>query len=109
MRRKYVWSPEEGRLVEVPTQYTQERAAPDIHFDIPEYVSPVTGKVISSRSSRREDLKRSGCRPYEGREQEKKIAAQHWQEQERKQDQRIERHVVDVWQHSPERIRRQFK
>lgn len=27
-----------------------------------EYVSPATGKMITSRAERREDLKRSGCR-----------------------------------------------
>jgi hypothetical protein len=109
MRRKYVYDPDLKEMVEVTVNYKQERVAPDIHFDIPEYVSPVTGKVISSRSARREDLKRTGCRPYEGREQETKIANEWRKEQERKADQRMERHVVDVWQHSPERIRRQFK
>ena len=109
MRRRYVYDPDLKEMVEVNINYKQERVAPDVHFDIPEYVSPVSGKVISSRSSRREDLKRTGSRPYEGREQEIKIANAYRQEQERKADQRMERHVVDVWQHSPERIRKQFK
>jgi hypothetical protein len=33
--------------------------------DLPGYESPVTGKWIEGRAARREDLKRSGCRPYE--------------------------------------------
>lgn len=109
MRRRYVYDPDLGRMVEVNTSYTQERVSPDIHFDIPEYVSPTSGKLISSRRDRREDLKRSGCRPYEGREQEIKEANRYRQEQDRKLDKIIERQVVDTWQHSPERIRKLFK
>lgn len=40
--------------------------------DLPGYVSPTTGKWVEGRKAREEDLKRSGCRPYEGREQEMK-------------------------------------
>lgn len=35
---------------------------PNVMGDIPEYRSPVGTGVISSRSQRREDLKRAGCR-----------------------------------------------
>jgi hypothetical protein len=38
---------------------------PSVVSDIPEYRSPIDGKVISSRSTRRDDLKRSGCVEYE--------------------------------------------
>ena len=31
--------------------------------DIPAYVSPVSGRLINSRSERKEDLKRTGSRP----------------------------------------------
>lgn len=36
-----------------------------IQHDIPDYVSPVTGKLVSGRVARREDLKRNGCIEYE--------------------------------------------
>lgn len=36
-------------------------ACPQIIRDIPDYRSPVDGRVISSRSERREDLKRNNC------------------------------------------------
>lgn len=36
-------------------------APPMVMRDIPEYDSPVTGKPITSRSHRREDLKKHGC------------------------------------------------
>jgi hypothetical protein len=34
---------------------------PTVLGDIPEYTSPIDGRPISSRSTRREDLKRNGC------------------------------------------------
>ncbi|WP_312809341.1 hypothetical protein [Agrobacterium cavarae] len=40
-------------------------AVPFIISDIPEYRSPVDGRVINSRSDRRDDLKRNGCVEYE--------------------------------------------
>lgn len=46
-----------------------ERAAPPptptVISDIPEYRSPIDGKLITSRSYRREDLKANDCVPYE--------------------------------------------
>jgi hypothetical protein len=38
---------------------------PMILSDIPEYQSPIDGRPITSRSHRREDLKRNNCVPYE--------------------------------------------
>lgn len=40
-------------------------AMPTIISDIPEYRSPIDGRVISSRSERRDDLKRNNCVEYE--------------------------------------------
>lgn len=34
---------------------------PQVMSDIPEYRSPIDGRMIGSRSERREDLKRNGC------------------------------------------------
>lgn len=45
--------------------------------DLPDYESPIDGRVVHGRSGRREDFKRSQTRPYEGREQEAKEAARH--------------------------------
>lgn len=39
--------------------------APAVHADIPAYESPKTGKWITSRSERREDLARSNCYEWE--------------------------------------------
>ena len=34
---------------------------PRVISDLPDYVSPVTGQVVSGRAARREDLKRNDC------------------------------------------------
>lgn len=44
--------------------------APAVAPDLPGYESPVTGKWVEGRSARHEDLRRTGCRPYEGRDAE---------------------------------------
>lgn len=41
------------------------RVVPQIIGDIPEYRSPVDGKLITSRSQRRDDLERNNCREWE--------------------------------------------
>lgn len=45
--------------------YAGRIVMPTVISDIPEYPSPVTGKMITSRSERRDDLKRHGCVEYE--------------------------------------------
>jgi hypothetical protein len=108
MRRRYVWSPEKGALVEV-TQTERVNHSAMIVPDLPGYESPVTGKWVEGRKARREDLKRTGSRPYEGRAAEMQIANSYRESVEREMDRKAEAAAVDVWQHSPERIRRVFK
>lgn len=55
-----------GELVEKKTGETAHLRegppqAPMVMRDIPEYRSPIDGSVISSRSFRREDLKKNNC------------------------------------------------
>ncbi len=40
-------------------------ATPMVRSDIEPYASPIDGKMITSRTHRRDDLARSGCVPYE--------------------------------------------
>lgn len=47
--------------------------APLVAPDLPAYLSPVTGKLVDGRRARREDLKRTGCRPYEDGERQEAI------------------------------------
>ena len=65
MRRRYILR--EGKLVEI-TELPAHVFM--ILPDLPAYQSPIDGRVIDGRRARRNDLARSGCRPYEGREQE---------------------------------------
>lgn len=105
MRRRFVYR--DGQLVEV----TPRRAAA-LHFiqpDLPGYESPVTGEWIEGRKARREDLKRTGSRPYEGREQEVKEANRARAAQERQLDGLAERMAHSAWNDAPERIRKIFR
>jgi hypothetical protein len=89
MRKRYVQI--DGQLIEVDRDYAQPRAeVPTVWGDLPGYESPVTGKWIEGRAARREDLARTGCRPYEGRDQEVKEAARHRAYAEQKFEQRLD-------------------
>jgi hypothetical protein len=71
-----------------------------------EYVSPTTGRVIATKKARQDDLKRSGCRPYEGFEQESKHAAKVRAEEEKKNDAKLHESVARAYhQLSPEKRR----
>ncbi len=72
-------------------KYTEKRifSAPVSHFDIQpwdSFVSPATGKVISSKAQRREDMKAAGCRDWEGMAAEKGLAQQRTKEKEAAED-----------------------
>ncbi len=107
MRQRYVWDPNLKELVRV-----RPRRAEALHFiqpDLPGYQSPVTGHWIEGRRARREDLKRHNARPWEGMEQEKKVAARVRAEQEQKLDQLAEKMAHRAWAEAPERVRRVFR
>lgn len=63
---RYVWNGTEfvDRKTSEPMAkpFEGQVCAPSVRGDIPEYISPVTGKPVEGRWARREDLKRSGCR-----------------------------------------------
>jgi hypothetical protein len=108
VRRRYVWDPQAKALVEI----TQERSTPQLHYiqpDLPDYESPIDGRVISGRKQRREDLLRSGSRPYEGRAAEVKEANRARIAHEKKLDQIAEKIAYRAWDQAPERIRKQFR
>lgn len=62
---RYVWKGDKfvdrktGEPMPVPER--GEICRPYVCGDIAEYASPVTGQMITSRSQRREDLKRNDC------------------------------------------------
>lgn len=74
MRTRYIQQ-KDGSLRQVDADYLDVPDGILICPDLPGYVSPVTGLWVEGRRARREDLKRTGSRPYEGLEQEQKEAA----------------------------------
>lgn len=68
------------------------------------YESPATGKLISSYQQRREDMKASGCRDYEGREAEDRHVARQKLYDEEAQEKQLDHAVRSAWgQLSPEK------
>ena len=74
-RRRWIFPSDGSPSYEVSPDYVQAPEGVLIVPDLPGYVSPVTGLWVEGRKARREDLKRTGSRPYEGIEQEKKEVA----------------------------------
>lgn len=64
--------------------------APYVIGDIDPYISPTSEKLITSRRAHRDDLKRTGSRVYEGREQEVKYAEKARKEADAKFEKTIE-------------------
>jgi hypothetical protein len=110
-RKTYRWIDGVLTLVAVDGRYFDENSpkSATIQPDIPGYVSPVTGQWIEGRKARREDLRRTGSRPYEGRVAEEAEAAKYRAEQERKTDQLAERMAHRAWAEAPESVRRVFR
>jgi len=74
--------------------------APDIQpWDA--FESPATGKMITSKAQRREDMKASGCREWEGLENEKSNAARQKKYEEDAADEKLDATVRTVWANLP--------
>lgn len=107
LRRRY--DPALKEMVDVPLDAPGPRAA-GVHIwdDLPDYESPVTGEVVAGRKQRREDMRRTGSRPYEGREQETKQAQRVQAENERKLDNLADRMARKGWAQASPTVRRFF-
>lgn len=107
-RRRWVWDPKQNELVEVSTDYNPP-PPPRTHFvipDTPDYQSPVSGLIVSGRRQRRNDLARTGCRPWEGMAAERKEAERRKQYAEQRQEQRLDHAARSAYcQLSPEKRR----
>lgn len=55
----------EWKLLDMSLNVENETSAPYIMSDVPDYTSPVDGRLVSGRKQRREDLKRHGCVEYD--------------------------------------------
>lgn len=75
MRRRWVYR--DGVAVEITADAVlhAEPMGVLIVGDLPGYQSPVTGLWVEGRRARREDLARTQCRPWEGKQQELQEAA----------------------------------
>jgi hypothetical protein len=102
-----IWRWIDGALVEITHREEMPvMLTPTIIGDLPDYVSPVTGKVISGRAQRREDLRRTDSRPWEGMEQEKKEAARQQQYVEQRSEQRLDEAAWRAYRELPVEKRR---
>lgn len=107
MRRRYVYDPVRKELVE-----RLARKSDALHFiqpDLPGYHSPVTGKWVEGRKARREDLLRTGSRPWEGLAAERKEAERANAGKERQLDNLAEKMAHRAWDMAPERVRKVFR
>lgn len=107
LRRRY--NPVTREMEDVPLDGASRSDAPFIWDDLPGYESPIDGHWVEGRRARREDLRRNGCRPYEGREQEQKEAAKA-QARNAQQTERIaERLAHQAWSQMPPRVRKALR
>lgn len=70
--------------------------APTIHADLPGYQSPIDGRWVEGKRARTEDLKRSGCRPWEGMETERKEAVKRSESADREFEKKTEAALYDT-------------
>lgn len=86
----------------------QKHGSADFIADTEGYLSPTTGKWIEGRKARRDDLARSGARPWEGLAAEQQEAARQKQYIEQKQDKKIEEAAWRSWYSMDPKKRRQL-
>lgn len=70
----------------------ERKSSHGLILDIPpwdSYESPASGKMITSRKERREDMARTNSRPWEGLASEQREAARQKQYNEQRQDTRL--------------------
>ena len=93
MRKRYIADGPHWR--EIGADYEPDGpSGPFVIGEIEAYQSPIDGSVIDSRAKRREDLKRSGSRPWEGLQAEKKEAARIQSQEREKFNKTIE---AGIW------------
>ncbi len=99
MRRRFIYDPEalkadgsKGAMVEVSISQQQPAREHFVRSDAEGYLSH-SGLWIEGNKARREDLKRMGCRPWEGMEVEKKEAERQKAYEEQKYDRKLDEHA----------------
>lgn len=103
-RRRFVQI--DGELIEVGGDYVADPVGPFVMGDLPDYESPIDGRIVSGRVQRREDLRRNGCRPWEGMANEKQEASRKLAYQNERLDKMAEATAWRSWYSlSPEKRR----
>lgn len=74
-RRRWIYPGNGADPIEVGEDYVPAPVAPLVFGDLPGYQSQATGAWVEGRRARREDLKASGCRPWEGLQIEQQEAS----------------------------------
>jgi hypothetical protein len=80
-RGRYRQDPKTGKLLS-PSEWAEKYGHEErprtayVQGDIEPFISPASGRVVSSRSVHRDDLKRTGCRTFEDRASEERAARQ---------------------------------
>jgi hypothetical protein len=77
-----------------------------VQADLPGYQSPTTGRWIEGRAARRDDLKRSGARPWEGFAAERQEAQKRLAEAESRADRKLDAAVRSAYHQLPPAKRR---
>ena len=75
-------------------------SAPLAQFDVQpweSFESPATGKIITSKAERREDMKASGCREWEGMDNERHNAKRQKKYEQDSQDRELDTAVRTAW------------
>ena len=89
-RRRWIYPNDGSPAFEVSDDYTPAPRGPLVYGDLPSYQSPIDGRWIDGRVARRQDLARSGCRPWEGMAQERQEAARRAGYEQQRQDRQFE-------------------
>jgi hypothetical protein len=105
-RRRWIYPADGSAPFEVTRDYIPEPRGPLVIGDLPSYQSPIDGRWIDGRVARREDLARSGSRPWEGMEQERKEAARRQDYEHQRMDRKLDETVSRSWAQISERSRR---
>jgi len=92
---KYYMDPEQG-WVDKLMMHAYPRRTASVYV-MPAYQSPITGKWIDTPSQRRDDMARSGSRPWEGMDSERKVAENRVKSEAKASEDSLEKAAVDAW------------
>ena len=65
------------------------------------YQSPITGRPITTKQARIEDLRANNCRPWEGLTEERKVAQERVKAEEKAFDAKLEQTIAGVYNALP--------